>query len=283
MMLDYYEYTLDERFLKEKVIPLSYELLLFFDNFYKTGPDGKLIMEPSQALETWWDCRNPMPEIAGLRAITNRLLQLPKEKIPSNIRSFLEEFENKIPPLPTREVDGVKMLAPAERFAQKSNVENPELYAVFPFRLVSFEKPEAELGIQALRHRLDKGNFGWRQDDIFMAYLGLARDVKEYIVGRARAKNPLCRFPAFWGPNYDWTPDQDHGGVLMKALQAMLMQTEGKKIYLFPAWPKEWDVDFKLHAPYRTVIEGKLVNGELLELKVSPEERRKDIVILKLQ
>jgi len=280
MMLDYYDYTQEERFLREKVIPLAYELLLFFNNFYKTGPDGKLVLEPSQALETWWDCRNPMPEIAGLQAITSRLLALPKEKIPANIREFLKEFQGKIPPLPLREVGDIKMLAPAERFAQRNNVENPELYAVFPFRLVSFEKPNAELGIQALRQRVDRGNFGWRQDDIFMAYLGLAGEAKEYIVGRARTKNPLCRFPAFWGHNYDWTPDQDHGGILMRALQAMLMQTEGRKIYLFPAWPKEWDVEFKLHAPYCTVVEGQLVQGRLVELKVTPEERRKDIVLL---
>ncbi len=283
MMLDYYDYTQDDHFLRDKVIPLAYELLLFFNNFYKTGPEEKLVMEPSQALETWWDCRNPMPEIAGLQAITSRLLALPEGKVPPPIRKFLEEFQGKIPPLPVREVEGVKMLAPAEQFDHKSNVENPELYAVFPFRLVSFEKENVELGIQALKHRMDKGNFGWRQDDIFMAYLGLASEAKEYIVGRARAKNPLCRFPAFWGPNYDWTPDQDHGGVLMKALQAMLMQTEGEKIYLFPAWPKEWDVDFRLHAPYRTIIGGKLVNGRLVELKVTPEERKKDIVLLKPQ
>ncbi|MCS7186518.1 MAG: DUF5703 domain-containing protein [Armatimonadota bacterium] len=279
MMLDYYEHTLDERFLKEKVIPLAYEVLKFFDNFYRTGPDGKLVMEPSQALETWWDCRNPMPEVAGLHAVTSRLLAL-SDKLPPKVKAFVESFRKKIPPLPTRELNGTKMLAPAERFATKMNVENPELYAVFPFRLVSFEKPNAELGINALKHRLDRGNFGWRQDEIFMAYLGLAREAKEYLVGRARSKNPLCRFPAFWGHNYDWTPDQDHGGVLMKALQAMLMQTEGRKIFLFPAWVKEWDVHFKLHAPYRTVIEGKLVNGKLVELKVTPKERMKDIVVL---
>jgi hypothetical protein len=239
-------------------------------------------MEPAQALETWWDCRNPMPEIAGLHAVTSRLIAL-SDKLPPEVKTFVEEFRKKIPPLPIREVDGVKMLAPAERFATKMNVENPELYAVFPFRLVSFEKPNAELGINALKHRLDRGNFGWRQDEIFMAYLGLAREAKEYLVGRARMKNPLCRFPAFWGHNYDWTPDQDHGGVLMKALQAMLMQTEGKKIFLFPAWVKEWDVHFKLHAPYRTIVEGKLVNGKLVELKVTPKERMKDVVVLEPQ
>ncbi len=111
-----------------------------------------------------------------------------------------------------------------------------------------------------------------------MAYLGLTDEVRENLVGRARNKHKDSRFPAFWGPNFDWIPDQDHGGVLMKAFQSMLMQTEGKKIFLLPAWPKEWNVDFKLHAPYKTVIQGRVENGKLLDLKVTPEDRRKDVV-----
>jgi len=35
----------------------------------------------------------------------------------------------------------------------------------------------------------------------------------------------------------------------MIGLQEMLVQTIGDQIILFPAWPKEWDVDLKLHAP----------------------------------
>ncbi len=65
----------------------------------------------------------------------------------------------------------------------------------------------------------------------------------------------------------------------MIGLQEMLMQTIGEQILLFPAWPKDWDVDFKLHAPNKTTVEGKLKNGELMELRVFPENRKKDVVI----
>ena len=82
----------------------------------------------------------------------------------------------------------------------------------------------------------------------------------------------------FWGP-YDWVPDGDHASVLMLALQRMLLQTDGDRILLFPAWPKEWDVDFKLHAPMNTTIEGTLRKGNLEKLKVTPESRGQDIVI----
>jgi len=66
----------------------------------------------------------------------------------------------------------------------------------------------------------------------------------------------------------------------MIGLQEMLMQTEGKNIYLFPAWPKNWDISFKLHAPYNTTVEGILKNGQVVSLKVIPESRRADIEIM---
>jgi len=66
----------------------------------------------------------------------------------------------------------------------------------------------------------------------------------------------------------------------MIGLQEMLLQTDGKKIYLFPAWPAAWDVHFKLYAPYSTTVEAELRAGKLVSLKVLPEERRGDIINL---
>jgi len=112
-----------------------------------------------------------------------------------------------------------------------------------------------------------------------MAYLGLAGEAKRNLVNRAHRHDQSARFPAFWGPNYDWTPDQDHGGVLLRTFQAMLMQTDGEKIYLLPAWPEDWDCDFKLHAPFKTTIIGRVRDGKLERLAVSPPQRRKDIQV----
>jgi len=281
MMLDHYEHTLDEKLLKERLLPLAHEVLTFYDQHYKVDERGKIIMEPAQALETWWDCRNPMPEIAGILAVTERLLELAGNKVSAEEKALWQRMHNKMPELPTRVVDGVRMLAPAERFADKHNIENPELYAVFPYRRIAVGRPGIELGIEALKRREDRGNFGWRQDDIFMAYLGLTEQAREYVVGRARKWHEGSRFPAFWGPNYDWIPDQDHGGVLMKAVQAMLIQTDGRKIFLLPAWPRDWDVDSKVHAPYRTVFDGQVRHGQITQLKVTPPSREKDIEIIK--
>ena len=281
MMMDYCDYTGDNKYRKEKVIPIAEAIMSFFENYYKVGDDGKLVMHPSQAVETWIECTNPMPEISGLRGITKRLLLMDEKLSTKEQRAYWKAFMEKLPEIPTRETaDGIA-LAPAAKFANKINLENPELYAVYPFRQIGLGNDNIEWGINALKHRWDRGSFGWRQDDIFMAYLGLTDQAKEFLVSRARNYDKNSRFPAFWGPNYDWVPDQDHGGVMMKATQAMLMQADpySKKIYLLGAWPKDWDVDFKLHAPYNTVIEGAVKNGKLEKLRVTPESRRNDIVI----
>lgn len=65
----------------------------------------------------------------------------------------------------------------------------------------------------------------------------------------------------------------------MIGLQEMLLQTPGDRILLLPAWPREWDVDFKLHAPRQTTVEVSLKGGKITSLKVTPESRRKDVVI----
>jgi hypothetical protein len=49
-------------------------------------------------------------------------------------------------------------------------------------------------------------------------------------------------------------------------------------LHIFPAWPAEWEVNFKLHAPGRTLVEGVLEGGKLVSLKVTPASREKDIV-----
>ena len=281
MMLDYYDYTQDEDFLLNKIIPVADDVLQFFDHFYPTNKEGKLVMHPSQALETWWNCTNPMPELAGLYSLTLRILALP-ERLTTNIdRKFWSSFQTKLPEIPVRETPSGTALAPAARFENKRNVENPSLYAVFPFRLFAIGEPKIDWAKNALKYRWDKGDFGWRQDDIFMAYLGLTDEAKNNLVTRAKNYNKDSRFPAFWGPNYDWTPDQDHGGVLMKTFQSMLLQPDpySKKLYLVPAWPKDWNADFRLHAPYQTVIEGKVKNGKVEDLKVTPESRKEDVVI----
>ena len=48
----------------------------------------------------------------------------------------------------------------------------------------------------------------------------------------------------------------------------------------FPAWQKDWDVNFKLHAPYKTTVEGAYKDGKLVKMKVTPDSRKKDVIVM---
>ena len=103
-----------------------------------------------------------------------------------------------------------------------------------------------------------------------MALLGRSQQAMEWLTKRASsASHSESRFPAFWNAFHDWVPDVDHGGVLQMALKLMLMQADDQQIVLLPAWPKDWDVDFKLHAPMETVVEGSVCHGEVTRLRIS--------------
>jgi len=280
MMLDYYAYTADEQFLREMLLPMSDALLTFWDQHYQTDAGGRMKMYPGQALETLQDAENPTPDVAGLRWVLKGLLALPTNTIGQARRALWTRLAGKVPPLPMAETQGERYLLDASKvYGGRGNSENPELYAIFPFRLYGVGKPDLEVGRRTFKRRPVKGNNGWRQDDTQAAFLGLTETAADYVVARAKNKHAASRFPAFWGPNFDWIPDQDHGGNLMMALQTMLLQADGGKIRLLPAWPRQWDVDFKLHAPQQTTVEGRLRNGQLVDLHVTPASRRRDVVI----
>ena len=281
MMLDYFDGTQDAAFRDKTLLPLAKSITTFFDQHW-ARKDGKIFFSPAQSLETWHTATNPLPEIAGLRYLLPRLLKLETDKA---TKAMWRKTLADLPPVPTADVKGKLCIRPAETFGKKSNVENPELYAVFPYRLYTgmLDAKELEPALNAWRVRRHPEDKGWQQNCIQAALLGLAAEAKAMVEARARSTAGGYRFPGFFGPNYDWTPEQCHGTNMMTAMQRMAMQCEGDRIVLLPAWPKAWEGSFKLHAPKNTVVEGRIEAGKVLDLKVTPESRRKDVEIREAQ
>lgn len=281
LMLDYAAYTGDQAFLRERALPMARATLAYFDTRFGRDAAGKLVVSPTQAVETYWhDVVNDAPSVAGLHAVCDRLLALPSDVGASTDRELWRRMKDAVPPLPTREVDGRRVAAPAERYRdQRSNCETPELYPVFPFRLYGLGKPDLDLAIEAYHRRVDRSTVGWTQDGLFAALLGLTDEARANLRSKVANSHPNHRFPASWGPNFDWLPDQDHGSNLLTGLQLMLLQCDpvSGEIRLLPAWPSDWSARFKLHAPHQTVVEGRIEGGKLVELKVEPASRRKDV------
>ncbi len=284
LALAYYDYTGDDEFLRSVVLPFADAFLTFYEEHFPRDEAGRLLLEPCQALETYQKAVNSLPDIAGLKYVLELLLNRAAGAArPEQVEQW-KRLLAILPPLPMAQAEDGEILAGAEKILEPPrNIENPELYAVFPYRLYGVGLPDLEMARRTYRHRRIKGNRGWQQDPIDAALLGLADEARAMLAERFAQVAPGFRFPAFWGPNFDWIPDQDHGCVGMIALQFMLLQAVGRKIYLLPAWPRGWDAHFRLHAPFGTVVEGRVEGGELRELKVEPAERRADVVICQAQ
>lgn len=274
------------------------DTVLFYDSFYRSelkkrtgkefGEDGKLVMYPANGLEFAGDATNPIDGVAGFTAVTEGLLRL--KSLPGALRTRLEAVRKTIPPLPVSRRSGVKSLLPAKTWNADHNKWEPiEMYAAWPYRLVGVTRPETiQLArdswdtVPEDRARLCKLDYSWMANLANMAALASPEKAKERAIYKmANTAAPQARFPAFFGPGHDWLPDFNWGGAGMTGVQEMLLAPEpgsNGKLHLFPAWPAEWDVDFKLHAPGKTLVEASLKGGKLVSLKVTPASREKDIV-----
>jgi alpha-L-fucosidase 2 len=217
-----------------------------------------------------------------LQWVLDGLLTLPESEVSDALRTEWRTFRQLLPPLPTR-TDAIynrTKVLPALQYDHLANFENPELYAIFPYRLFGVGKPDLEVGHVTWEAREMKRTGGWCQDAIQAALLGLTDEAAAAVVKIFSTSHEESRFPAFWGPGFDWIPDQCHGSVGCAALQRMLLQCDAGAIHLLPAWPADWNVEFRLHAPDRTIVEGTVKNGKLLQRKVIPEERDKNVVVM---
>jgi hypothetical protein len=295
MMLEWQRFT--GRDLQD-FLPVIAGVVSYYDQYYRqafkrrhNGEDldinHHLVIDPSCALELYAGAKNNADVIAGLMALTDGLLALPNEMLSPEKRLWVTRIRDILPPLPMRETRGHQVIAPAESWqleGNQGNMEFPQMYAVFPFSIYGLGKPDLEIAkntwLHGYKSQTQKDYFCWFQGGIDTARLGMVAEARQY--AQKKFLHPSSgRFPAFWSnPGFCQTPDMDHGGCAMIGLQEMLMQTPGDKILLFPAWQADWDVSFKLYAPRQTIVECELRRGQIENLKVTPESRRKDIQIL---
>jgi hypothetical protein len=290
MILEYYRFS---GLSIAAYLPFITDCIKFYDQHYqmyhnlmarkqmKDNPldnDGKLVIFPSTAGERY-PAKNPAEVIAGLMAVTESVLNLPASMLTHTQRTYFEEFQKRIPPLPKKDIytNGKK----TEVFiASEDDTPGGEgyLHSVYPYNIVVPGKAFFQVALNSMNNRAGglfpagDGVYAARFGDSGLAKLNVSKQLDN-------SQNTNVRFPTFWMTG-DWGPDHNCAGRGMSGLQEMLMQTAGKEIRLMPAWPKEWDVIFKLHAPYNTSVEAVVKGGKVVSLSVLPACRTKDIVIM---
>lgn len=276
-----------------KYLPLIESCLKFYDEHYqylslKRTPkaldaQGKLVLYPSTALETYKMATNPITTVTALKCVSQAMLDLPKEYLTKDQREYIESFRKRIPDdIYYRVQNGKKTFSPAKSWERINNTEFPQLYTVFPWGIHGIGKEELDIARNTWYYGNDvpqqKGVISWQQNAIFCAKLGLKKEAAELTI--QKMKDSGRRFPTWWGPGYDWTPDHNWGGSGMIGLQEMIMQCDGNNIYIGAGLPDDWNVKFKLCAPQNTIVEGHISKGKVINLIVTPEYRKKDVIFM---
>lgn len=258
MMLEYFAYTKDQDFAETYLLPIAAEVVKFYDLHYGRK-DGRLKIEPAHILETYWDdVKNPVEVVSGLKCVLKGLLELSAELTDEVCRREWKRLMEELPKVSVVKRENGDCISPAEQYGPKRyNNENPELYPVFPYFLYGVGKENLELAQNTYFARLSVFDYCWSQNGIHAACLGLAEEAKKAVTSHFANVAEDVSFPGFWGSANDWMPDLDNGGSAMLALQKMLLQDEGENIHLFPAWPVEWKVKFKLYTADEKIVAGE--------------------------
>ncbi len=212
-----------------------------------------LVIYPGSGCETYKMARNPASTVAALRAFGADLTLLGAEC-------------SYVPDIPLHVIDGDTCIAPAESWERIQNVEVPQLYPVFPWRIYGVGRPHLDMARNTYfkdPHAVEmRSTKGWKQDNIWAACLGLTDEARR--LNSEKLSDGPYRFTAFYDPGFDWAPDLNRGGAGMIGLQEMLLQEdEDHNPVLFPAWPRAWDCTFRLYISGRRCIEATLKNGNI--------------------
>jgi hypothetical protein len=264
-------YDCDSDSLQQDILIFAKDLFEYTATRFPNRCHGKMVIGPLQSVETYWNTIDPMPVVAGLHAVTERMLRLPG--LSDDDRKYFQQYRSMLPAIPTRTKNGQQFFMPALAFdGIRHNVEPPEYYAVYPFDLPdmglagktaarnTFEKYSREYGMLdpfTIGSRPDKASCcGWQYSGVTAARLGLTEVCRKVLENNSGLTNPGYRFPAMWGPVYDAVPDVDHGTGIMNLLHEMIVQTTDEEVRVLPAFPKDWKVEYRLYLQKDTVIEG---------------------------
>ncbi|GMQ59386.1 DUF5703 domain-containing protein [Vallitalea sediminicola] len=286
MMLEYYRYTNDSIFAREKILPIADEVILFFFTHFPIK-NGKLFLEKGASLETWWEADNPSDQIAGLKAVIPPLINIAmKHGYDKSSITRWKSYLVLLPELPrgtnwfkknTKEhnYQGYQgtwqkpqkgnALMPADNvhLIEKKNYEDPELYAVWPFGLFGKNLPDYSSALNTFNNRIHKEpSNGWSQTAVWAARLGLADEASELLLKQFQCSSVfpsgMMFSPGNIVPNRPDIPECgyfDTIGVMTTAVNEMLIQDYTDKLDILPAWPKDEFVHFKLHSQFGKVVE----------------------------
>lgn len=264
----YYRYTGNRVFLKERALPWLREVALFYEDFFETGADGFYKSSPSNSPENpphnQWDGRAMCPDgetavnatmdFAIAREVLTQLIE--GERIvgePDCAQEHWASMLEKIPAYQKNEYGGIREWMDA-RFADNEHHRHlSHLYPLFPGLEVDERHPFYENFAEGLRRRArmnlgQLSNWTLPHEACAFARIGDATGAENCLnlLGRGFLLNNLYTVANDWramgiGNELAWSPVQlDANMGTAAAIQEMLLVSRPTALHLAPALPPSW-------------------------------------------
>jgi len=282
---DYYLYTGDNEFLKNRALPFMKEAALFFEDFLYEGPDGRYIFNPSYSPENTPSntnsqaCINATMDIAIVRELLTNLVQC-YEKLEMEPQ-FVRRWKKMLKKLPDYRINEEGAVAEWTTPKLKDNHEHRHISHLYPLydglpediasdpKLCDAFKKVIEKRMEVRRE--DGGgemSFGLVQIGLAAASLGEADLAYEIVDMLANV---------YWRPNMISTHNPqsifnvDICGGMPAVIIKMLITSELGQIKLLPALPKQWPSG---------QIEGILCRGQIEVKRLKWNDKRVELSIV---
>ena len=283
---DYYRYTGDEVFLRERAYPYFREVAELFGGLLEEGPDGFLYLPVSSSPEIHDDnleaflTPNSNYDLALLHYLY-QTLEAYARKLESREAESWHERREKLPPLAV-DGRGVLMVAKDEVLAE-SHRHHSHAMSIHPLRLIPYDTPENRRVIEATIQNLEElgtrawvgYSFAWMAEFYAIAHRGEQAAQQLRIFWRN-----FCSTNGFHlngdqkGEGYaeaTYKPFTLEGNFCAAdALQEMLLFGEQGVLEVFPAIPLAWAEEGTSFEGLRTegglLVSARVKDGKLCQL-----------------
>jgi len=250
---DYWQYTQDEKFLKDRAIPFMLAAAEFYEEILMEGEDGKLMFIPSYSpevgpLEMHPVAINATMDVAAVKQLLRNLLKLKQEGLLKTRKD--KKWTEILGALPAYTFDDSGDLNEWIWPGMKNDNQHrhaSHLYPLFYEVDPDFESDPAliQAAITAIEKRMEYRRakngaemaFGLVQKGLAAAHIGDVAHAYECV-------SWLCR--SYWSPAFTAYHDPgeifnaDISGGLPAVVIDMLVQSTTEDIFLLPALPEEW-------------------------------------------
>ncbi|MDX1284306.1 MAG: hypothetical protein R3182_04820, partial [Draconibacterium sp.] len=274
----YYEYTLDETFLKETAYPFAIECINFFED-YLEFEDGRYVLYKSGAREGTGNDTNPAYPLGYIKKLCQFLLSTSETLgVDEERREKWNHIFEYISNYPTTEVNGKTVFKEAENRDEIGLVNNgvhdnaSRLQFIFPGEQVGLESdPQLlEIAYNSWEHLNSKpAEPAWLQGNNFPIVLPQVVRIgvdPDYLYPEIIKSLETCF-------RNNLTVFIFGGGIencgATEAINSMMMQSHESSIKLFPVWPQDVDAKFnQIRAKGAFLVSSELKNGEIKYVEI---------------